>query len=359
MARKRDYWSRKAIMATGADYMLVYGQNCSGKSYQSKDAAIEGDEDAALLGALKGERFFYLRRMVTEINQNKATMYFEDMDVHKLTNGEWDGVEALQGLYYFWRLNENGKKERSEYIGAYGSLYDWQKIKSVAWVNFKLIIFEEFIAADYYLDDEPTKLQRVVTAIFRDHKGKVLMLGNTISRTCPYFLEWCPNVLKQQPGTIEIYNMHDEAGEGIEVKIACEYTGHVKGSGSMFFGQASKAIMAGEWDVVNSPKLPKDKLDYQKVYELVIAYKQFAFVVQLLVDIYTGVCLVYIYPRTTKRKIPRMITDTFSDDWLTTRYFKDTRPENRIRELIANEKVVYSDNLTASDFKNIYTTMGL
>jgi hypothetical protein len=68
---------------------------------------------------------------------------------------------------------------------------------------------------------------------------------------------------------------------------------------------------------------------------------------------------VYIYPRTTNRKIPRLITDTFSDDWLTTRYFKDTRPENRIRELTANEKVVFSDNLTASDFKNIYSQMGL
>ena len=359
MARKRDFWSRKAIMATGADYMLVFGQNCSGKSFQSKDAAIEGDENAALLGALKGERFFYLRRMVTEINQNKATMYFEDMDVHKLTGGEWDGVEALQGLYYFWRLNENGKKERSEYIGAYGSLYDWQKIKSVAWVNFKLIIYEEFIAADYYLEDEPTKLQRVVTAIFRDHKGKVLMLGNTISRTCPYFLEWCPNVLKQQPGTIEIYNMHDEAGEGIDIKIACEYTGHVKGSGSMFFGQASKAIMAGEWDVKNSPKLPKDKMDYEKAYELILSYHQFSFVVQLLVDIYTGACLVYIYPRTTSRRIDRKICDTFSDDIYTTRYFRNNRPEMRIRELIQNEKVVYSDNLTASDFQNVYAQMGL
>ena len=351
MAKKRDYWSRKALFETHADYMLVFGQNCSGKSYQAKEEAIER--------AMKGERFFYLRRMVTEINQNKATLYFEDMPVNKMTSGEWDGIEALQGMFYFWRLNENGKKERSEYIGAYGSLYDWQKIKSVAWVNFTYIIFEEFIAADYYLDDEPTKLLRAVTAVFRDHKGTVLMLGNTISRTCPYFLEWCPQTIKQQPGTIELYHMHDETGEGVEILIACEYTGHVKGSGVMFFGQASKAIMAGEWDVKNSPKLPKDKMDYEKAYELIIAYHQFAFVVQLLVDIYTGICLVYVYPRTTSRRIDRKICETFSDDIYTTRYFKDNRPEQRIRELIANEKVVYSDNLTASDFQNVYMQMNL
>lgn len=127
----------------------------------------------------------------------------------------------------------------------------------------------------------------------------------------------------------------------------------------MFFGQASKAIMAGEWDVKNSPKLPRDKMDYEKAYELVIKYHQFSFVVQLLVDIYTGACLVYIYPRTTNRKIERLISDVFSDKMMETRYFRDNRPEQRIRELIANEKVVYSDNLTASDFQNVYAQMNL
>ena len=75
MAKKqRDYWSREAIMATGADYMIIFGQNCAGKSYQAKEEAIQR--------AIKGERFFYLRRMVTEVNQNKATLYFSDMPVN-------------------------------------------------------------------------------------------------------------------------------------------------------------------------------------------------------------------------------------------------------------------------------------
>ena len=106
-------------------------------------------------------------------------------------------------------------------------------------------------------------------------------------------------------------------------------------------------------------KITINTLDYEKVYELIIAYHQFAFVVQLLVDIYTGICLVYVYPRTTARRIDRKICETFSDDIYITRYFKDNRPEQRIRELIRNEKVVYSDNLTASDFQNVYTQMNL
>ena len=156
---KRDYWSRKPIMATGADIMMIYGQNCAGKSYQVKEECIEA--------ALRGERFFYLRRMVTEVNQTKAALYFDDMPIAKMTDGQWDGITAYQGMFFFYRINEKGEKEKSEYIGAYDSVYNWQKIKSVAWVNFHVIDFEEFISAGVYLDDEPTKLMRCITAIFR------------------------------------------------------------------------------------------------------------------------------------------------------------------------------------------------
>ena len=95
---KRDYWSRKPIMATGADIMMIYGQNCAGKSYQVKEECIEA--------ALRGERFFYLRRMVTEVNQTKAALYFDDMPIAKMTNGEWDGITAYQGMFFFYRINE-------------------------------------------------------------------------------------------------------------------------------------------------------------------------------------------------------------------------------------------------------------
>ena len=352
MAKKqRDYWDRKPIMATGADIMMIYGQNCAGKSYQVKEECIEA--------AMRGERFFYLRRMVTEVNQTKATLYFDDMPINKLTNGQWDGIEAWQGMFFFWRTDEKGKKVKSEYIGAYDSVYNWQKIKSVAWVNFTVIDFEEFIAAGVYLEDEPTKLMRCITAIFRDHKGKVFMLGNTISRVVPYFQEWTPNVPKQEQGTIELYHMHDEAGEGNDILIAVEYGGHIKGTGPMFFGQASKAIIAGEWDVVSRPKLPKDKLDYEMVYELVLSYQTFSFVLQLLVDPEEGIRLLYVYPYTGKRKVERKITDEFSDNLLTTRYFKDNRPEQYMVECIDNNRVVYSDNLTASDFNNVVELMKL
>ena len=235
-------------------------------------------------------------------------MYFSDMPVNELTKGEWDGISARRGLLYFFRYDDKGKKEVSSYIGAYDSLYNWQKIKSVAWVNFTYVIFEEFISATYFLDDECSVLQKCASAIFRDHKGTVFMLGNSISRNVPYFQNWTPNVDKQAPGSIEIYHYTDEAGEGVQIDIAIEYTAHIKGTGKMFFGRTSKTILAGEWDIEEEPKL---------------------------------------------------ITDQFSTDINVTRYFRPNTAENAMRECFIGKRAVYSDNLTANDFKGVFKQMGL
>lgn len=343
---KRNYWSRKQLFDTGADYLIAFGQNASGKSYQGKLECVER--------ALRGERFFFLKRWKEDIKQTIANNYFDDIPISKLTKGEWERITAWQGYYYFARLNDKGELEKSDVIGAYGALNEWQRYKSNVYVNYTFLLFEEFISKDVYLNDEPLTLHRLITTIFRDHKGQVLMLGNTISRTVPYFLEWTPNVIKQKQGTIEIYHMKDFSGEGNDVDIAVEYTGHIKGSNLMAFGNASKSIKAGEWSVENHPKLPKDHIDYQKVYELMIKYQQFAFVVELLVDPEEGTKLVFVYPRTTDREIERVITNEFSDKPNVSRYFKSERKsEQHIMDCIANERICFSDNLTATDFLSV------
>lgn len=349
--RKRTYYNRKALFDTGADYLMVFGQNCSGKSYQGKEECI--------MRALKGERFFFLRRWQPDLNQNIATSYFDDMPVSKYTNGEWDSIVARSGEFFFQRADENGKLEKSDCIGYYGVLTFWQRYKSNVYLNCTFMLFEEFITDGVYLTDEPLLLQRLVTTVFRDHKGQVMMIGNTISRTVPYFMEWCPNVPKQKQNTIELYHMKDATGEGVEVLIACEYGGHIKGTGLMNFGEATKSIMSGEWSVTNQPRLPKEYLLYENVYELLIRYQQFGFVLQLLIDPEEGTKLLFVYPWTKKRKIERIITDEFSDDLMVSRYFKDNRPEALMRECLINKRVCYSDNLTASDFLSVYDQMGL
>lgn len=349
--RKRDYYDRHPLFKTGADILMVYGQNCNGKSYQAKCEIIER--------ALRGERTFLLRRYPDDIRQNKAQMYFDDMPVNKLTNGEWDSIVAYQSKLYFQRINDDGGKERSEKeIGFFGSLSEWQRYKSMAFVNYTLMVYEEYITDSYYLNNEPLLIMRLLTTVFRDKKGQLLMIGNTISRTVPFHMQWTPGVMKQKQGTIEIYHYKDE-DEGTQVDIAVEYAGHIKGTGAMFFGNAAKSINGGEWFVESQPRLPHEEFYYENVYEMAIEYQTFAFVLRLLVDPEEGTKILYVYPRTTDRKIERVITDKFSDNLLTTRYWRDVLPEAYIQEAIANKRVAYSDNLTASDFNSVLSQLGL
>lgn len=344
--RKREYYNRKALFDTGAEYLIVFGQNCNGKSYQGKEECIKR--------AMKGERFFFLRRWEPDLNQNIATSYFEDMPVQKLTNHEWDTIIARSGQYFFQRTDEEtGKIEKSDCIGYYGVLTFWQRYKSNVYLNCTFILFEEFITDGVYLDQEPSKLMKLVTTVFRDHKGQVMMIGNVISRSVPYFYEWIPGAKDQKQGTIEIYHMHDADDDGNIINIAVEYAGHIKGTGSMFFGEAAKTIVSGEWDVKNYPKLPKEYDLYEMVYELAVEFQTFRFVLQLLVDPEEGTKLVFVYPRTSNRKIERIITDRFSDNIFITNGFRDVRPEYYMSECLRSGKVVYSDNLTGTDFNNV------
>lgn len=348
--KKRDYWNRKAIFDTGADYMLVFGQNCAGKSYQGKEECFSRWK--------AGETFFFLRRWISDINQNIATDYFRDMPIEKLTDGEWEGIEARSGNYYLTRINEKGEKEHSDVVGYYGALSEWQRYKSRVYVNCTFILFEEYITDGVYLDDEPEKLFRLRTTIFRDHGGRVLMLGNSISRIVPYHIQWnLAGITKQKQGTIELYHMTDADDSNKKVLIAVEFGGHLKGTGSGFFGDTAKTIVSGEWDVKNFPRLPKDHIDYEKIYELILEYQSFAFILELLVDPEEGTKILFIYPKTKDRKIQRVITDKFSTDIFHSRYFKDNTAERYMQECLGSERVCYSDNLTATDFNNVLANM--
>ena len=75
----RNYWSRKQLFDTGAEYLIAFGQNASGKSYQGKLECIDR--------ALKGEKFFFLKRWKEDVKQAIVTHYFDDIPVKKIMQG--------------------------------------------------------------------------------------------------------------------------------------------------------------------------------------------------------------------------------------------------------------------------------
>lgn len=331
--------------APEAVYYLLYGQRANGKSYQVKKYALERAFN-------NDEKFIYLRRFELDIKQSNVAVYFDDMPVKEITKGTYEGVTAHHGSIYFYTLDEDGKIIKGKEIGRYCALNIAERYKSQAFVNYKTVIFEEFITDQLYLTDEPRLLQQFISTVARLEKIRVFMIGNTLSRVCPYWAEWClDGVLKQKQGTIDIYHFHLD---DTVIDIAVEYCANANFKNKMFFGNAAKQITSGEWDVHDLPKLPGKQDNYEKVYELLIEYQKFRFVVELLIEKWEGTPITFIYPFTGSRKFDRVITDVFSIKLLTNNQLNtNIKAEQLIQSCFANNKVCYSDNLTGTDFAHV------
>lgn len=343
---KRNYYNITNLLNTHAQWLMLLGQRANGKSYQVKKTVLE---DAY---AGRGN-FVYLRRYRADIKQAFVTSYFDDMPVYKITNGDYDSVRAINGNIYFITLDKDGLIDRKKLIGRYCALNESIRYKSQVFKDYTNIVYEEFITDDVYLNDEPRLLQQFVSTVARLDTVRVFLIGNTLSRVCPYFNEWClEGVLKQKQGTIDLYHYHME--DGITVTIAVEYCANANNENTMFFGQSAKQIITGEWDVKELPKLPREQYHYEMVYEVKIEYQSFKFCMQLLVEPTDGGRLLFVYPLTKDRNIYRILTDTFSDlPNITSRLDKDRKAEAYMIKCLQLNKICFSDNLTGSDFYRV------
>lgn len=347
--KKKKYYDITNVLKTASEYIILLGMRSNGKSYQVKKTV--------LTDAYKNcSTFVYLRRYREDIKTSLVESYFSDINIEEITEGNYNAVTAYQGFLYFASVNDEGKADKGRKIGRYCALSEAIRYKSTTFLDCNYIIYEEFITDEIYLSEEPTKLQQFVSTVARGNKLTVFLVGNTMSRVCPYFSEWSlKGTLKQKPGTIEIYRMHYTKPNGKEetVSIAVEHCEVIDTGASMFFGSASKQIVSGEWDVKDAPKLPKPFKEYEKLFDMQVKYNDFIFALTMLCD-NAGKTYIYIYPAKEVNEKKRLICNEFVDNENVTNGFnKYSRVEVKVIELFHQGKVCYSDNLTAADFTNV------
>lgn len=346
---KKKYYDLKPLLDTGTSWKILYGMRSNGKSYSVKKYIIEN--------ALKGHNFVYLRRWSEDIKTASVEAYFDDMPFGELTDGKYQGIKAYQGYLYFYTIGEDDKPVRSgSAIGRYCALNMYERYKSQVFKDVDSIVYEEFLTDKFYLGTnetpEPKLLMQFVSTVARDRDINVFLIGNTISRVCPYFSYWgLKGVMQQKPGTIDIYHLRGENGV---VDIAVENCEVVATNSKMFFGLAAKQITSGEWDVDEVPKLLKPYEFYSMLYELTVVALDFKYIMQLLSDDENGGLFVYVYPNTTERKTLRILTPEFhTDPFITNGFRNDIKAEVAMCNAIRAGKICYSDNLTGTDFRQV------
>lgn len=348
---KKKYWLINQILQQDADYNIVYGGRSDGKSYGVKHHCAEEAIDPF-------KKFIYLRRWDKEIKQASVEQYFGDLDFKRIYGEKASGIRCWAGKIYVTKYDEKSDSNKNWlHIGYTASLSTQAHTTGGAYPDVENIIYEEFVSRDYYLPKEPSTLQDFVSTIARDRRIKVWMVGNTITRFCPYFSDWeLKNVPKQRQGTIDLYRIatgnFDDNNEPIFCKLAVEYTAPSGSKSTMFFGETSKMITEGGWQTEIRPHLDKRLEKYEIVYTIVVVSKKYMFLGRYLYDEEASGCFWYFERKTTEIKSDtRVVADYFNPSPLYTIGFVPlTQEERQIFNDITNRKVVYSDNLTGTEF---------
>lgn len=371
---KQKFYDIINILRSLATYMLLLGERANGKSYQAKYVAVweaytQCDyliyKDKGLREPKERYQFGYLRRWKEDLKQADIESYFADCPIEDITGGEYNCVRVKNGGNIFLaKLNPDMTVEYGPQIGKSFCLNGATHYKSLSFPLIGNVLFEEFITDDGYLPNEVGKLFSIISTIARRDKIRVFMIGNTISRLCPYFQEFgLSHVKDQKQGTIDLYRVGtgdlDEDGNENIIEIAVEFCETTGQKNMMFFGQKANMITTGVWDTNVQPHLPEDKTfkDYKTYYQVFYEYGEFAFMINLFRD-EKGVPFLFVYPAKNKT-CKRIVSDKFSLDKFTTNYLTElTKYDKIIIDLISQKRIAFSDNLTGTEFYQMIRERG-
>lgn len=353
---KQKYVSVKPLLKYDFQYALMIGERSNGKSYSVKEHVLKNYKKT-------GGKFVYLRRYQIEVKPSYIDGYFRDAPVSQIFD-DYETITSYRGGIYLTHYDEElGRDVRGDLIGYSGFLSNESHYKSQNYNDVTDIIFEEFITADGYLYDEVNKLLSYVSTVARRRKIRVWLIGNTISRLCPYYSEFGLSFVRDmKQGEIRLCEHEtdqiDENGEPVKVKIAVYFCENASRNSKMFFGTISDMITKGTWQTRNYPHLPYRYRECESVYQMQYKYKEFLFKFEILKTPRRDY-VIFIHPHKEIEDL-RTITDVIDTRAYFTRDFRIITQGDKLFDLLWNDgKVFYSDNLTGSDLESIIADKGV
>lgn len=362
---KQIHYNIDNISNEHANFNLIYGEKSNGKSYQVKHKKgvlpyleVQKRTDIVENALNNNERFILLRRWKEDISNLWIEQYFSDVDIEKLTNGKYNCISCYRKVLYLSVYDvEQAKIKRYEKIGYVMALSTEQHYSGGSFLDVKRIIFEEFMERGSYLPNEPDKLMTLYSTIDRKRGTTELwMVGNSISRVCPYISAWGLDEIFRtiKQGEIKTKIIHNDAND---VKIAVEYC-RASGGKTMAIGNASSMIDKGGWQTLPQPKLPKSLKEYKCLYRFGFQYKNFKFLCEYLMDKVEKECCFFIYPKYNEFKNNTII---FSDVVKVDRHYQRdiyniSIPNEKLKKFFQKFKenmIFYSSDLCGTDFKQV------
>lgn len=357
---EKQYFTVKQLdkVSKGADYVFLYSTRSDGKSYAVKSRCLLDAYQSIDANGICRCQLAYMKRYDMDNKDRNITPYFADMPVQEITDGKYSHIVSYRKEIFFAHM-EKGKIVRDVKIGNGFSISGAEHDKSLMFPEIRNVIFEEVTTmSGQYLFNEPTLFQHAVSTIIRDREAKVYLIGNKISRMCPYFEEWQLHAEKVKAGEKNIITFHDEQTDAKTTVVFY----HVLPSGDsrMFFGRAKDNITKGEYYTDLHQHLKKPHTSYSTLHTVVLEYDSFMYLMRLIFyrDYeFDNDYAWYIEPKTTPVQAgTRLITNQINRGGkLVTDSIKPLTDREKIAfdYLFDKTKVFFSDNLTGTEFYNI------
>lgn len=259
MLRKFEFYNIRKLLKDYPDayYYVVFGERSNGKTYSALDYALERYKK-------NGEQFAYVRRWGEDIRKKNLSNLFsghaENGRISAIFDDEWNQIHYGSSKFYLEKLTDKGEILRSEEnCGFAFDLNSMEHYKSTSFPKVTTIIFDEFMSRNGYLPNEWVLFANTLSTIIRHRDNvKIIMLGNTVNKYCPYFGEMGLNHIKdQRPGTVDVYHYGDSG-----LTVVTEYTGtslkHGGKASDVYFSFDNpelKMITGGAWEISIYPHL--------------------------------------------------------------------------------------------------------
>ena len=374
---KKVYYNIDNLDKLGATINILYGERSNGKSYQLKHKKglypyLKNttsykrnyyDKDKIIEDNIKaGTRFILLRRNKEEISSEKVEQYLNDIDIMALTNDEYNCFSVYKKAIYLSKYdNDTGKTKRYDKIGYVMALSTEQNYAGASYLDVHDIIFEEFMTRTVYLSNEPDKLMNLYSTIDRKRgTTRLWLVGNSISRVCPYLEDWglMEIIRNLKQGDIKTKwistNSTDNEGRDVEVLLAIEYC-RSTGNSSYAIGKHADMLNKGDWQSDPQPHLKDSYKDYKMLFRIGFQYQSFKFLGEYLQDKdYNTLWFIYPYNREFKKNLI-----VFSDIIKESNYwqkdiYNPTFKSESLRNVLSTfreSKIFYATDLVGTDFK--------
>lgn len=246
-----QYYTLDNIDRYETAYKLVVGERSNGKTYSVKKRIIDRIKTEDI-------KFIYMRRRHPYIVRSICEKVFADINKY-----------AEEQLGDFIKYNVNGEFyiEQGETIKVIGhaiAVEDAYKKKGISFPGTSIVLFDEFIDKEYMIDELELFLN-IMSTISRGNENKmtVYMLGNTVSKSCPYFKLFGIDVNRLKQGKIAVVSHKKGVTAAIEYcKTLLLNASVITEKKNKFVGfdddETVSMIMFGEWE---AKALPTKSID--------------------------------------------------------------------------------------------------